>query len=154
LTANTEETATTQVAVDHANGHHTKTDADLGEYKAIVDLHERGYVVSNPLTEHAPFDLVIWKNGEASTVQVKFRSKDNGKVNIRFRATQWNTDGSYNREIDKGPIYIYCVYCPEPDECYYFDPDEFGKSATFRIDPPKNGQSEGIHFAENYKRVP
>jgi hypothetical protein len=154
LTANTEETAIRRIVVNHANDHHTKTAADLGEYKAIVDLHERGYIVSNPLTEHAPFDLIIWKNGEASTVQVKYRSKNDGKINVRFRATQWNTDGSYNREIDKAPIDIYCVYCPESDECYYFDPDGFDKSATFRIDPPKNGQSTGVHFAEDYKRVP
>jgi len=33
-------------------------------------------------------------------------------------------------------------------------PDGFDKSATFRIDPPKNGQSTGVHFAEDYKRVP
>jgi len=72
LTANTEETATRRIVVNHANDHHTKTAADLGEYKAIV----------------------------------------------------------------------------------YFDPDGFDKSATFRIDLPKNGRSTGVHFAEDYKRVP
>jgi len=77
-----------QPSPDHTNGHHTKTNADLGEHKAIVDLHEKGYIVSNPLTEHAPFDLIIWTNGEANTVQVKYRSKDDGAVNVRFRATQ------------------------------------------------------------------
>jgi len=150
--ANTEETIS---KVKHTNNHHTKTDADLGEYKAIVDLHQKGYIVCDPLTEHAPFDLVAWKDGNSKTVQVKYRSKsDVGKIKVRFRATQWNTNGSYNKEIDTDPIDIYCVYCPEEDNCYYFDPDNFGKSVTLRIDEPKNNQSKGIHFAENYKQVP
>jgi hypothetical protein len=137
------------------NEHHTKSPGDLGVFKAMVDLHERGFVVAEPLTEHVPFDLIVWKNQTSRTVQVKYRSKDeSGKVNIRFRATQWNTDGPYNTEIDKDKIDLYCVYCPESDECYYFDPDNFGRSVTIRIDKPKNNQTKGIHFAEDFKQVP
>ncbi len=141
--------------MEHTNSHHTKTDGDLAEYKAIVDLHQKGYIVSDPLTEHAPFDLIIWKDGESKTVQVKYRSKDSsGKVEVHFRATQWNTNGSYNKKIDTDPIDLYCVYCPEKDGCYYFNPDNFGESVALRIDKPKNNQTKGINFAENYKRVP
>ena len=135
--------------------HHTKSPGDLGVFKAMVDLHERGFVVAEPLTEHSPFDLIIWRNQEAKTVQVKYRSKDDsGKVNVRFRATQWNTDGPYNAEINTDAIDVYCVYCPESDECYYFDPDRFGKSITIRIEDPKNNQTKGINFAEDFKQVP
>ena len=55
----------------------------------MVDLHEKGFIVADPLTEHAPFD-----------------------------------------------------------------PDRFGKSIPIRIDDPKNNQTKGIHFAEDFKQVP
>ena len=137
------------------NTHHTKAPGDLGVFKAMVDLHEKGFIVADPLTEHASFDLIVWKDQEFNAVQVKYRSKDDsGKINVRFRATQWNTNGSYNTEINKDAIDLYCVYCPESDECYYFDPDRFGKSITIRIDEPANNQTKGIHFAEEFKQVP
>ncbi|MCZ2258066.1 hypothetical protein KSU66_06130 [Sporosarcina sp. G11-34] len=41
--------------------HHTKNKGDLGVLKAQVDLHQKGYLILNPLTEHAPFDLVVYK---------------------------------------------------------------------------------------------
>ena len=43
--------------------HHTKNKGDLGELKVKVDLLEQGYLILNPETEHAPFDLVIYKSG-------------------------------------------------------------------------------------------
>lgn len=139
----------------HDNSHHTKRDGDLGVYKAILDLHQKGYIVSDPLTEHAPFDLIIWRNCNAKTVQVKHRSKDgSGKIEVRFRRTQWNTNGSYNEEIDKQPIDLYCVYCPESDECYYFKPEWFNKSVSLRIDKPKNNQTKGVKMASDFRQVP
>jgi hypothetical protein len=139
----------------HNNSHHTKRDGDKGVYKSILDLHEKGYIVNDPLTEHAPFDLIIWRDCEAKTVQVKYRTKNKrGVVEVLFRRTQWNTDGSYNEDIDKDPIDLYCVYCPDTDECYYFDPDQFGKSISLRIDEPKNNQKKGVNMASDFKQVP
>ena len=54
--------------------HHTKNKGDLGVLKAKLDLFEQGYLILNPETEHAPFDLAIYKNGEFKSVQVKYRS--------------------------------------------------------------------------------
>jgi len=121
----------------------------------MVDLHEKGFVVAEPLTEHTPSDLIVWREQNSKTVQVKYRSKDDaGKVNVQFGSTQRNTDGPYNTEIDKDKIDLYCVYCPKSDECYYFDPDRFGKSTTIRIDEPKDNQTKGIHFAEDFEQIP
>jgi len=40
--------------------HHTKDKGDLGVLKAQVDLFEHGFIVALPVTEHAPFDLIIY----------------------------------------------------------------------------------------------
>lgn len=53
--------------------HHTKTKGDLGVLKAQVDLCEKGYMILYPHTEHAPFDLVIYKDNQFKRVQVKYR---------------------------------------------------------------------------------
>ncbi len=51
--------------------HHTKNSGNLGVFEVQVDLHEKGYVVSVPLTEHAPFDLVAYKDGKAVSLRVE-----------------------------------------------------------------------------------
>ena len=69
--------------------HHTKTKGDLGVLKAQVDLFEQGFTVCVPQTEHAPFDLVAYKDGRFRRVQVKFRTLEkNGVLQVRF-ATCW-----------------------------------------------------------------
>lgn len=44
--------------------HHTKHKGDLGVLKAQVDLYQKGYMILYPQTEHAPFDLVIYKDNQ------------------------------------------------------------------------------------------
>ena len=43
---------------------HTKSNGDLGVLKAQVDLFEQGFTICVPQTEHAPFDLVVYKDGK------------------------------------------------------------------------------------------
>ena len=67
--------------------HHTKNKGDLGVLKVKVDLVEQGFLILNPETEHAPFDIVIYKNGVFRTVQVKYRKlMRNGVLEIPFRS--------------------------------------------------------------------
>ena len=42
--------------------HHTKNKGDLGVLKAQVDLHEKGYMILLPQSEHSPFDVVGYKD--------------------------------------------------------------------------------------------
>ena len=113
-----------------ALAHHTKQKGDLGVLKAQVDLFEQGYAILAPLTEHSPFDLVAYRDGEFRRVQVKYR------------------------KLDKDEVDLYCVYCPDTDECYYLNPKEFGSNATLRVEAPKNGQMKNVKFAADYRRAP
>ena len=110
--------------------HHTKQKGDLGVLKAQLDLFEQGFVILNPMTEHAPFDLVAYKDKKFIRIQVKYKS------------------------VDKGEVDIYCVYCPTTDECYYFNPMEFKHSVTLRVKTPKNNQLKNINLAADYRWVP
>ena len=135
--------------------HHTKDKGDLGVLKAQIDLFEQGFTIFVPLTEHCPFDLVAYKNGEFRRVQVKYRSLDRfGKVEVKFSTCWSDRNGTHTLPIDKTEVDIYCVYCPEADECYYLRPDDFGSNVSLRVEMPKNGQRKGVNFAADYRRAP
>ena len=135
--------------------HHTKEKGDLGVFKAQVDLFEQGYMILSPLTEHAPFDLVAYKNGNFHRIQIKYRKLDRyGKLDIKFSTCWTDKQGTHIVPVDKDEVDLYCVYCPDTDECYYLAPKEFSSNATLRIHSPKNNQKLNVRFASDYRRVP
>lgn len=52
----------------------------LGLIAAISDLTKKDFIVSLPISEHAPFDLVASKDGVSYTVQVKYRRLRAGRL--------------------------------------------------------------------------
>ncbi len=135
--------------------HHTKHKGDLGVLKAQVDLYQKGYMILTPQTEHAPFDLVIYKNHQFKRVQVKYRELNSkGNLEVRLRSTYSDSKRVVTKLVDKEEIDIYCIYCPQTDECYYFNPKDFLNSFTLRVETPKNNQTAGINFAQDYREVP
>ncbi|MEL6850339.1 MAG: group I intron-associated PD-(D/E)XK endonuclease [Bacteroidota bacterium] len=46
------------------------------------------------------------------------------------------------------------VYCPDTNECYYFDPNLFNKTLSLRVEMPKNNQKRRINFAHDFREVP
>lgn len=135
--------------------HHTKTKGDIGVLKAQLDLYQRGFFVSIPLSEHAPFDLVITRKGRSRTVQVKTRKVDaTGSLEVKMASSWADRHGSHRSRVDVLQIDLYCVYCPDTDACYYFDPKGQGASIRLRVSAPKNGQAKRIRFADDYREVP
>ncbi len=131
--------------------HHTKTKGDLGVLKAQVDLFEQGWEVLLPLTEHAPFDLVAYRNEEFRRVQVKYRSAKDGKMALSFRSVWSDQNGIHTRKMNKNEVDVVCLYCPEVDKCFYVDPKDFNESVFLRVAPSKNNQTAGVNFAEDFK---
>ena len=135
--------------------HHTKEKGDLGVLKAQVDLHQQGFTILIPVTEHAPFDLVAYRHGVFKRVQVKYKSVNrHGSLEVKFR-TCWNDKhGTHVRAVDKDEIDLYCIYCPDTDECYYLDPNDYEKSVSLRVRKPKNNQRIRVKHAADFRRVP
>jgi len=135
--------------------HHTKTKGDLGVLKAQLDLYEQGYLILAPVTEHAPFDIVAYKDGEFRRVQVKYKSLDKtGALTIHFRSCWTDKHGTHMSDVDKDLIDLYCIYCPNTNGCYYLDPMDFKKSVTLRVETPKNNQSKNIRLLSDFRWVP
>jgi hypothetical protein len=135
--------------------HHTKNKGDLGVLKAQLDLFEQGFTICVRQTEHAPFDLVAYKQSKFRRVQVKYRAlARNGALEVKFSTCWTDRRGTHTAPIDKGEIDIFCVYCPDTDECYYLEPGKYGSNVSLRVKTPKNGQAKGVKFANDFRRVP
>ncbi|GEB12611.1 hypothetical protein GUY44_15305 [Pimelobacter simplex] len=135
--------------------HHTKSKGDLGVAKAYADLVAQGHVVLFPSTEHAPFDLVAYKHGRFLRIQVKYRAASaSGAVEVEFKSVWSDRHGHHVRQLDKSEVDVFCVYCPDTDECYYFRPREHGRSLTLRVRPTRNNQRTGVWPAADFREVP
>lgn len=134
--------------------HHTKNKGDLGVLYAQVDLARRGYAVLLPLTEHAPFDLVAYKDGRFLRVQVKYRTATNGCVEVRLSTCWADRHGVHTLPVDLDSIDLYCVYCPNTERCYYVDIRTCVRSMFLRIEPVRNGQRKNVHWAKDYEDIP
>jgi hypothetical protein len=138
------------------NTHHTKTKGDLGVLKAQADLCEKGYLVCLPLSEHCPFDLVAYSDYRFTRVQVKTRSLRSGTLSVRFESSYSDSRGVHMKKVDPKSVDVYCVYCPETDECYYFRLNDFiGKhTISLRVNKTRNGQARHVRWADDYRKVP
>lgn len=134
--------------------HHTKEKGDLGVLKAQVDLHQQGFMILTPHTEHAAFDLVAYRGGEFKRIQVKYRKVVRGAISITFSTTWADKSGTHSSVYDKGEVDLFCIYCPDTNECYYVDPKQFDGSVTLRVEAPKNKQVVGVNLASEFRRVP
>jgi PD-(D/E)XK nuclease superfamily protein len=134
--------------------HHTKDKGDLGVAKAHADLVAQGFMVLFPTTEHAAFDVVAYRDATFVRVQVKYRSAKLGVIKVEMKSTWSDTHGVHKRPIDKSQVDVVCVYCPDTDECYYFDPSAYGRDVSLRLAATRNNQAARINVASTLRLVP
>ena len=133
--------------------HHTKTKGDFAVFKVMLNLAEKGWMVLTPMTEHAPFDIVAYKNNEFKRIQVKFRKSKNGAVLIPFSQSWADKHGTHMVAVDKESIDLYAVYCPCNGLTYWLDPKDFRKTVTLRTVVGKQGKISTMNFAEDYLEI-
>ena len=56
-----------------ANTHHTKLKGDIAVAAVILNLTKKGYIVSEPMSENAPYDLICDTGNKLLKIQVKYR---------------------------------------------------------------------------------
>jgi hypothetical protein len=124
-----------------ATGHHTKDKGDVAVAKVQADLVERGAMVLQPFTEHAPFDLVAYFDEAFYRVQVKFRAVKRGSVYVAFRSAWADRHGTHHRPMPVDEVDVIAIYCPDTRQTYYLNPRDFRLSATVRVEPSRNSQA-------------
>jgi hypothetical protein len=131
--------------------HHTKSKGDIGLAKVIADLMLKGYTPCIPLSEHQPYDLVaVGKGGKVFKLQVKYASlKPNGTVEIRFRSSWADKNGSHIRHYRKEEFDLYAIYCPEKEAVLYI-PNSSTCPKAVRFDITMNNQKRNVKWAKEY----
>jgi len=134
--------------------HHTKTKADIGVAKVISDLTIKGYTPCIPLSEHQPYDIVaITKGGKAFKLQVKYASlKPNGTVEVRFRTSWADRNGTHIRHYTAGEFDHYAVYCAEKDIVLYV-PNTPDCPKALRFEKAVNNQNLYVKWAKDYLKL-
>lgn len=135
--------------------HHTKNKGDYGVLKAQVALYEQGFSVLTSVSEHEPFDLVAYKAGKFTRVQVKYRTATNNKIEFNLSASWADKDGNHRVPYDKNEVDVFCIYCPDTDLCYFVDMHGWEtNSICLRLEKPKNNQMTGVKMAQDYLIMP
>lgn len=136
--------------------HHTKDKGDIGVLKVQADLAEKGWLILKPQTEHAPFDLVIYKDRRFQKVQVKYRSlNDQNNLAVKFESYWSNKQGVQKSPTDISEIDLVAIYCPNIDKCCYISSSEIpkGLNLILRVEAPKKNP-KGSKIFSDYSQVP
>lgn len=134
--------------------HHTKTKGDLGVAAAVYDLTKKGFIVCNPMTKHAPFDLIAYADGRCLRIQVKYRALSRGVCEVRFFSVWADRHGVHLTKMDKSEVDLICVYCPDTERCYYLDPNAHGGGVKLRVGSTANNQRSRVLFADDFLEIP
>lgn len=116
---------------------------------------KRGAITSLPTTDNCRYDAIIDEGGHPFRVQIKYanRTSGEGEGAISVELTSYHRSGrlasrGYTaKEIDALPVYV-----PRIDNVLWFGPEIFvGRtSIQIRLEPSKNGQTQGCRFATDY----
>jgi hypothetical protein len=135
--------------------HHTKNTGDLGAISAMADMSKKGWRILVPFTEHEAFDFVAYDGMRFVRVQAKYRQMKRGCAYVEFRSSWSDRNGVHHAPVDRDSIDLICVYVPESDSCYYFDPAVVqAKSITLRIEPTRNNNEKRITWARDFVDIP
>jgi hypothetical protein len=124
---------------------HTNIKGDIAELAVAKKFLERGCRVSYPFGDDSPYDLIVDEDDKLYRVQVKHRKPYRGSIPVKLIS---ESGVYYSDTVD-----LVVCYEPESGKMYMINPQEFKgvQRLLLRVEPPKNGQIEGINLAENFE---
>lgn len=134
----------------------TKILGNVTEMECMLECMKLGVQVSIPFGEDSRYDFIMDYNGKLYRIQSKHCSEIvddyNKVVAVKFKTVRQSGSNSsihtrtkYTKEeID----YFSTSY---EGKCYLVPVEQCSNEKILRIIPPKNGQTKGISFLENYE---
>lgn len=109
-----------------------------------------GFILSKPIGDNQPYDLLIDYNNRFIRCQSKTGRYRNGAIEFNTCASRLNTRKIYRTFYD-GKCDLFTIWCPDTNSYYFFPVIGAPKTvAVLRIEPSKNNKIKGITFANNY----
>ena len=134
----------------------TQEKAAIAELKVALRACEKGFVVSQPMTEGQTYDFIFDDGVRLYKAQVKYtgkpcsRSKESFPVYLSRIHT--NGKGHTRKKYKKGDFDLLLAYLPTEDKIVCFEAkDVIGKTVVIiRTKHPKNNQKKNIKLMEDY----
>jgi hypothetical protein len=121
------------------------------EAAILAELVRRGYQVLVPFGTNQRYDLVLDLKGEFVRAQCKTGRLRNGVVIYPTKSLRANMNQVLTRSYI-GEVELFLVYCPETGGIYAVPVDEAPDGyGSLRVEPTRNGQTEGIRWARDYE---
>jgi hypothetical protein len=122
---------------------------DVAELMAAAELMRRGYRVSRPLSNGAPYDLIVDDGTRLYRVQVKKASHVEGGLRINLCSSKHHRGRS--RVLYKGTCDAVVAVDCERHGFYAFGEASLGVAEIrLRLTPPRNNQAAGVNLAEHF----
>jgi hypothetical protein len=132
----------------------TNHPVDVGqrtEAAILAELVRRGYRVLLPFGTNQRYDLLLDLEGRYLRAQCKTGRLRDGTIHFSTRSVQSNTQRTRTRDYD-GQTDVFLVMCPDVDRLYCVPIDDAPTTGMqLRLDPPRNGQNQGINWATDYE---
>jgi len=125
-----------------ANTHHTKLKGDIAVAAVIFDLTKKGYIISEPMSENAPYDLICDTGEKLLRIQVKYREDET----IPCKTSWSDKNGHHSKKIDILKIDYFALVNKDLLVCY---PLASMAGNTVRFKKPENYFNK-YHFYEDY----
>jgi hypothetical protein len=136
----------------------TKTVGDVAEIVAAAELIKSGYVVSRPLSDNAPYDLIYDTGSQLRRAQVKGRTGVEGKITVELYCNARSYSGKYVLDDFDDIIIVdletYNVAVIDVKAEQLFESTARYKSFALRTQKPLNNQTKGVRMFSDYKIIP
>ena len=125
----------------------------IAETAIAAEATRLGFDVYRPVADGGRCDLVF-DAGYRRLLRVRCKSAPlrNGVVQVRARTCRRIAGGYQRGHYDPEEVDLIAAYCPELNRCFAVPMTKFGGSGDLylRVEPTKNGQRAGLHFADDY----
>jgi hypothetical protein len=136
--------------LDHMNYENTKSKGNIAEVEAIRFFLKKGYSVSVPFGDNAPYDLIIESASKLYRVQVRHSTWKNNVLLLSVRASS----GGKSKRLDLNRIDVFAVW--DGSELFIVPTSFIGNRSTafcMRREQPMNGQQDGINMAYEFREA-
>lgn len=130
----------------------TKGIGNIGQAKVLCKFVQLGIPVYLPFGDNERTDLIAYFNGKLNRIQVKTSIKaEDGKMIFDLTSSTVHRSNGVKHKYTNVEIDYFACYNITRDKIFLIPVNEYLRSSiTIRYEKPKNGQTNGINFQENF----
>lgn len=113
-----------------------------------------GLTVLHPAGEHCRYDMAFDLEGVGiKRVQCKWARVVGATIVVKLVSSRYTPNGRVTTTYSSSEIDLIAAYCEKLDSCYLIPIEgvEGKTSIQLRLEPPKNGQRAGLHYATEHE---